>query len=100
MYNRALAGREKALGPDHTSTLNTVHNLGVLYKNQGRLADAERMYNRALAGCEKVLGPDHKSTLDIVHNLGILYSKQGRLADAERMFNRASTHHLLSAPMP
>ncbi|OQD63331.1 hypothetical protein PENPOL_c009G08122 [Penicillium polonicum] len=31
IYQRALAGKEKALGPDHTSTLNTVHNLGLLY---------------------------------------------------------------------
>ncbi|KAH1419519.1 hypothetical protein KXX32_008710, partial [Aspergillus fumigatus] len=31
MYQRALAGKEEALGPDHTSTLNTVHNLGTLY---------------------------------------------------------------------
>lgn len=31
MYQRALAGREKALGPDHTSTLDTVNNLGLLY---------------------------------------------------------------------
>jgi hypothetical protein len=45
MYNRALAGKEKAWGPEHTSTLNTVNNnlagkgnlyLGNLYKNQGR----------------------------------------------------------------
>jgi hypothetical protein len=28
MYEQALAGREKALGPDHTSTLSTVHNRG------------------------------------------------------------------------
>jgi hypothetical protein len=27
MYNRALAGYEKALGPEHTSTLDTVNNL-------------------------------------------------------------------------
>lgn len=32
MYQRALAGYEKALGPNHTSTLDTVNNLGVLYK--------------------------------------------------------------------
>jgi hypothetical protein len=32
MYQRALAGYEKALGPEHTSILNTVHNLGNLYK--------------------------------------------------------------------
>ena len=31
MYERALQGREKALGPDHTATLDTVNNLGILY---------------------------------------------------------------------
>jgi tetratricopeptide (TPR) repeat protein len=89
MYNRALAGKEKAWGPDHTSTLETVNNLGDLYADKGRLADAERMYNRALAGKEKAWGPDHTSTLDTVNNLGVLYSAQGRFADAERMYNRA-----------
>ena len=37
MYQRALEGYEKALGRDHTSTLDTVNNLGSLYKDQGRL---------------------------------------------------------------
>ena len=36
MYLRALAGFEKAWGPDHTSTLDTVNNLGVLYQKQGQ----------------------------------------------------------------
>ncbi|PSN58583.1 hypothetical protein BS50DRAFT_133092, partial [Corynespora cassiicola Philippines] len=31
MYSRALQGREEALGPKHTSTLDTVNNLGALY---------------------------------------------------------------------
>jgi tetratricopeptide (TPR) repeat protein len=53
MYVRALAGYEKALGPDHTSTLLTVHNLGLLYADQGKLSEAEQMYQRALVGYEK-----------------------------------------------
>ena len=57
MYGRALAGREKALGPDHTSTLDTVNNLGILYGDQGKLAEAEQMYGRALAGKEKSASP-------------------------------------------
>jgi tetratricopeptide (TPR) repeat protein len=88
MYQRALAGREKALGPDHTSTLSTVNNLGVLYSNQGRLKEAEEMYQRALAGYEKALGPDHTSTLGTVSNLGILYKNQGRLKEAKEMYQR------------
>ena len=35
MYRRALDGYEKALGPDHTSTLDTVNNLGNLYSRSG-----------------------------------------------------------------
>ncbi|KAJ5773565.1 hypothetical protein N7457_008461 [Penicillium paradoxum] len=89
MYQRALAGYEKALGLDHTSTLNTVNNLGLLYSDQGKLKEAEEMYQRALAGDEKALGPDHTSTLDTVNNLGLLYSDQGKLKEAEEMYQRA-----------
>jgi Tfp pilus assembly protein PilF len=67
---------------------NTVHNLGVLYSNQGKLKGAEEMYQRALVGKEKTIGPDHTSTLDTVHNLGSVYSDQGKLKEAEEMYQR------------
>ncbi|KAF7174280.1 hypothetical protein CNMCM6106_008500 [Aspergillus hiratsukae] len=89
MYQRALAGYDKALGPDHTSTLDIVDNLGTLYRNQGKLNEAEEMYQPALAGYEKALGPDHPSTLNTVNNLGLLYSAQGKLKEAEEMYQRA-----------
>ena len=50
MYLRALTGYEKAWGPDHTSTLATVINLGILYINQCKMNKAEEMYLRALTG--------------------------------------------------
>ncbi|KAJ9644080.1 hypothetical protein H2199_003948 [Coniosporium tulheliwenetii] len=43
MYQRALQGREKALGAEHTSTLLTVNNLGNLYADQGKLGEAEEI---------------------------------------------------------
>ena len=89
LLERALAGKEKALGPDHTSTLNTVNNLGLLYVGQGKLDAAEQMYKLALAGYEKALGPDHTSTLDTVNNLGSLYGNRGKLDAAEQMYKRA-----------
>ena len=89
MYERALAGKEKALGLDHMSTLDTVNNLGNLYKDQGKLKEAEEMYQRALTGYEKALGPDHASTLNTVNNFGNLYSDQGKLNEAEEMYQRA-----------
>ena len=54
MYQRALVGKEKALGPDHTSTLNTVNNLDNLYRAQGKLKEAEKMYKGELPNNEKL----------------------------------------------
>ena len=66
-----------------------LNGLGILYANQGKLDEAEKMYQRALQGYEKAWGPDHTSTLDTVHNLGILYADQGKLDEAEKMYQRA-----------
>ncbi|CDM37424.1 unnamed protein product [Penicillium roqueforti FM164] len=41
-YFYALGGHEKALEPDHVSTLGAVHNIGVLYSKQDKLGEADR----------------------------------------------------------
>ncbi|KAL8695783.1 MAG: hypothetical protein Q9201_007959 [Fulgogasparrea decipioides] len=89
MYMRALRGYEKAWGLEHTSTLDTVNNLGNLYKAQGKMAEAEEMYMRALRGYKKAWGLEHTSTLNTVNNLGLLYADQGKMAEAEEMYMRA-----------
>jgi tetratricopeptide (TPR) repeat protein len=89
MYVRALAGWEKALGPDHTSTLVTVNNIGLLYSNQGKLAEAEQMYVRALAGYEKASLSHTITALTAVRNLGVLYRDQVKMEQAKKMFQRA-----------
>jgi Flp pilus assembly protein TadD len=55
------------------STLLIVNNLGAIYWNQGKLAEAKRMLQQALQGSKKALGAEHTSTLLIVSNLGTLY---------------------------
>jgi tetratricopeptide (TPR) repeat protein len=89
MYVQALDGREAVVGPEHTSTLNTIVNLGILYRDQGNLAKAEEMYVRARKGYEAAVGPEHTSTLNTINNLGNLYQEQGNLAKAEEMYVRA-----------
>ncbi|KAL8827649.1 MAG: hypothetical protein Q9191_003062 [Dirinaria sp. TL-2023a] len=64
-------------------------NLGLLYKDQSKHAEAEKMYQRALNGYEKAWGSDHTSTLGTVNNLGVLYTDQGKHAEAEKMYRRA-----------
>lgn len=88
MFERALRGYEKVLGLEHTSTINTVNNLGALYAGQGKLDQAEEMYQRALGGYEKIFRAEHTLILNTVNNLGLLYQRQGRLDDAEEMHVR------------
>ena len=93
MYERALRGKEEALGPTHTSTLNTVNNLGNLYAHQGKLAKAEMMYERALRGYENALGLENASNyrpaLNTMTNLGQLYTMHGELAKAQEKYLKA-----------
>lgn len=42
MVRRAPEGYKKTLGREHTSTIDTVNNLGVLYRNGTTLHDAAR----------------------------------------------------------
>jgi tetratricopeptide (TPR) repeat protein len=65
------------------------HNLGLLYKYQGKLDEAEKMFQRALQGYEKAWVQDHTPTLVTVNNLGAFYAAQGKLDEAEKMYQRA-----------
>ncbi|OXV06256.1 hypothetical protein Egran_05976 [Elaphomyces granulatus] len=95
MYQRALQGNEKALGPGHTSTLDTVYNLGDLYVKQGKLDDAEKMYQRASQGYEKALGLEnvarYRPALNTMWALGNLFADQRHLDEAKEMYSRAYT---------
>ncbi|KAK3355237.1 tetratricopeptide repeat domain protein [Neurospora tetraspora] len=80
MYERALEGYEKALGPDHTSTLDIVNSLGLLYSDQGRLKEAETMYQRALSGYSAALGSSHAKSLQVIKNIASLQLAKGSLS--------------------
>jgi tetratricopeptide (TPR) repeat protein len=48
LAERALALREKALGPSHPDVATSLNNLAVLYQHQGAYAKAEPLLARAL----------------------------------------------------
>jgi len=51
-----LDGRERSLGSEHSSTLDTVNDLDAVYQQQGKVKEAEAMFQRALVGKEMALG--------------------------------------------
>jgi tetratricopeptide (TPR) repeat protein/transcriptional regulator with XRE-family HTH domain len=88
-YERALAIRERVLGPDHPDTALSLNNVGWLLRDQGELTAARPHLERALAIRERVLGPDHPDTAEGLCNLAGLLQTQGELAAARPLFERA-----------
>ena len=89
LAEQALLLAEEDFGIDDTDTLISVTNLGYLYLEQRRYADAEPLFARALAANERVLGKEHPNTLIFVNGLGYIYLKRGRYVDAEPLHVRA-----------
>lgn len=83
MFQQVYDGWAKTLGLDNPSTLGAVNNLGLVYKDQGKLEEAKEMLQQALAGYEKSLGKDHVSTLAVANDLLNLDSDQGKLKEAK-----------------
>src|SRR5215472_8560592 len=89
LAQRALAIREKVLGPEHPDTATSLNNLAELYKETGAYAQAEPLLKRALAINEKALGPEHPTTAVWLNNLAALYRATGAYAQAEPLYQRA-----------
>jgi len=54
-YAKEFCRYEKALGPEYTSILNTVSNLGALHTNYSKLEEAERIYTQALSAYQSII---------------------------------------------
>ena len=89
LYRQALAINQKALGPEHPDTANSLNNLAMVLEAQGRLAEAEPLYRQALAIYQKTLRPEHLTTANSLNNLSTLLQAQGRLAEAEPLLRQA-----------
>jgi CHAT domain-containing protein/Tfp pilus assembly protein PilF len=89
LAQRALAVREKALGPDHPDVATSLNDLAELYEAKGDYARAEPLHLRALAIREKALGPFHPQVAATVNNLAELYRAKGDYARTEAFHLRA-----------
>src|SRR3984957_19554588 len=88
-YERALALREKRLGPDHPDTAETLNNFALSLREEGNYEAARALLERALAINEKAFGPEHAATATSVNNLALLLRDQRDLAAARPLFERA-----------
>lgn len=90
-FRDALAGKikEKAWGPEHLYTLETVEQLGIVDSSQDDHDEAVRMCKRAAEGKQKHFGdPVHRDVLDSLHNLGTCYEVAGNAEMAVETYMR------------
>lgn len=61
------------MGNDHHSLASFIGNLGDIYKEQGKLKEAQELYNKAIELTKKAYGNSHPSLIDDIGNLGNVY---------------------------
>ncbi len=88
-YQRSLAIRENALGPEHPDVAQSLNNMAELYLARGRYAEAEPLHKRALAIWEKAVGPKHPHVAASLENYAALLRMLNRVAEAVTLEDRA-----------
>ena len=88
-FRRALAIRERSLGPSHPDLGQSLNNLATLYEKQGRHHDSEPLFKRALAIYEKAGGPEHPAVATLAEQSRPGRKVQGRYAEAEPLIRRS-----------
>ncbi len=80
--------------PSPSTVAGIQSNLGMLYRLQGRYAEAEQMLLRAVEARKSALGIAHPDTIRTMEVLANGYQRQGRLPEAEALCDQALKHRL------
>ncbi|HEY4056754.1 MAG TPA: serine/threonine-protein kinase [Kofleriaceae bacterium] len=96
-YRAALAIQEKTIGPDHTETIRTVGNLGLLMRDKGDCPGSVPWNKRAVEGWRKLNSPG--DTGMVLHNMGLCFAENPKTyPDALDMYEQAIAEKLKVLP--
>jgi tetratricopeptide (TPR) repeat protein len=83
LHSKALAIRRRLLGNENAETAASLNDLGAVYRDQGRHANAEAMTLEALRTREKLFGSENLAVAASLRNLCMVLGYQGKWAEAE-----------------
>lgn len=83
MYLQMLPIQQRALGPGHADTIDTMNGLAATYQQQGRLPDAEKLYQQVLEIQRQAEEP--QALAEAAIQLGGCWLRAGKFAEAETM---------------
>jgi tetratricopeptide (TPR) repeat protein/CHAT domain-containing protein len=85
----ALEIRKKALGPTHSDTASSLHNLAYLYWRLGKDAEAAPLFQQAIDAYRKNAGEGSPNMATSLDCLGLLYRDRRDFAKAESVLQEA-----------
>jgi non-specific serine/threonine protein kinase/serine/threonine-protein kinase len=88
-YQEALPIFEDVLGPGHSDVGRALAGIGIIYRNTGKLSQAQIFLEKSLTVSQKALGPDHTQVAEVLNHLGWLYNLTGKYNDAIAATERA-----------
>jgi CHAT domain-containing protein/tetratricopeptide (TPR) repeat protein len=84
------------LGENHPEVAQSYNNIGTVYQEQGRYAQALENHQKALAIKLAVFGENHPVTARSYNNIGLVYQAQARYAQALENYQKTLTILLAS----
>ncbi|HEY8378866.1 MAG TPA: tetratricopeptide repeat protein, partial [Nannocystis sp.] len=88
LLERALAIRERSLGPEHPYVADSLMGLANAHWYTGAYAEAKELHERALAIREETLGPDHPHVASSLNNLAAVHWVSGAYSEAKALLER------------
>src|SRR6185369_9617768 len=82
LYIRALTARRKTFGAEHLETLQSLHNLAVLYEDQGKAKEAANLY-RAIKAHGDRFEPYSLLTTSFLHGIASHLLTEGSYHEAD-----------------
>jgi serine/threonine-protein kinase len=98
LYRQALAIRQRELGSDDPTTLESMANVGFALMMSGNWREARPILVEAVEVGARVWGPTARNTLDAKLNLGVAESNLGRIDQAESLFRSVLAGYRARAP--
>ena len=88
IIEHAVNIQEKALGPEHMDTLETLDTLAVVHERDRDLAASEKLFRHTLSIREKTLGTEHPEVVRSLQNLARTIRKSGKHKELESIYRR------------
>lgn len=93
LAERAIAIRERALGPDHPDVAKSRNRLAILLWRNGSLAEARSLFEETLPALEAALGPDHLDVAKASQDFANVLVQDGDYDAARPLLERALSIH-------